>query len=62
MPERTAEALDTDGWLHSGDMATMGASGHLRIVERIKDMYIRGGENVYPAEVESFLMRHPKVR
>ena len=62
MPEQTAKAIDADGWLHSGDLGTMDADGRLRVVGRIKDMFIRGGENVYPAEVEAFLMRHPKVR
>jgi len=62
MPERTAETIDPDGWLHSGDLATLASTGHLRIVGRIKDMYIRGGENVYPTEVENFLMRHPDIR
>ena len=61
-PERTAQAIDANGWLHSGDLATMDAGGYVRIVGRIKDMIIRGGENVYPAEVEGFLMRHPAVR
>ncbi|MBE7368669.1 AMP-binding protein [Ramlibacter pallidus] len=62
MPEKTAEAIDAQGWLHSGDLATMDAGGYIRIVGRIKDMIIRGGENVYPAEVESFLMRHPAIQ
>ena len=62
MPDKTAEAIDLEGWLHSGDMATLDANGYVRIVGRIKDMIIRGGENVYPAEVESFLMRHPSVQ
>ncbi len=62
MPEKTAEAIDADGWLHSGDLATLDAGGYVRIVGRIKDMIIRGGENVYPAEVENFLMRHPAIR
>lgn len=62
MPDKTAEAIDPEGWLHSGDLATMDAQGYIRIVGRIKDMIIRGGENVYPAEVESFLMRHPAIR
>ena len=62
MPEKTAETIDADGWLHSGDLATMDAQGYIRIVGRIKDMIIRGGENVYPAEVEGFLMRHPAIR
>lgn len=62
MPEKTAEAIDADGWLHSGDLATMDAEGYIHIAGRIKDMIIRGGENVYPAEVESFLMRHPAIK
>ena len=61
MPDKTAEAIDADGWLHSGDLATIDARGYVRIVGRIKDMIIRGGENVYPAEVENFLMRHPAI-
>lgn len=61
MPERTADAIDPDGWLHSGDLATMNEQGYVNIVGRVKDMIIRGGENIYPAEIEAFLMRHPKV-
>ena len=60
-PERTAEAIDTDGWMHTGDQATMDADGYLNIVGRIKDMVIRGGENIYPREVEEFLYTHPDV-
>ncbi|MFT3956342.1 MAG: AMP-binding protein [Piscinibacter sp.] len=62
MPERTREAIDAEGWLHSGDLATLDAQGYVRIVGRIKDMIIRGGENLYPAEIENFLLRHPAVR
>jgi fatty-acyl-CoA synthase len=62
MPEQTAKAIDSGGWLHSGDLASMDGKGYVRIVGRIKDMFIRGGENIYPAEIENFLMRHPKVR
>jgi fatty-acyl-CoA synthase len=62
MPERTREAIDAEGWLHSGDLATLDAQGCVRIVGRIKDMIIRGGENLYPAEIENFLLRHPAVR
>ena len=62
MPEKTAETIDADGWLHSGDIATMDAQGYVRIVGRIKDMVIRGGENIYPAEVETVLMRHPAIK
>jgi len=61
MPEKTAEAIDSDGWLHSGDLATMDAHGYVNIVGRLKDMIIRGGENIFPREVEDFLIRHPKV-
>ncbi len=59
--ERTAEAIDADGWMHTGDQATMDEAGYLKIVGRIKDMVIRGGENVYPREVEEFLLGHPDV-
>jgi fatty-acyl-CoA synthase len=59
-PDATAQAI-VDGWLHTGDVAVMGADGHVRIVDRIKDMYISGGENVYPAEVEEVLYHHPAV-
>ena len=61
LPEKTAETIDTDGWLHSGDLAVMRPDGYLNIVGRVKDMIIRGGENIYPAEIEAFLMRHPKI-
>jgi fatty-acyl-CoA synthase len=57
---RTAEAI-RDGWMHTGDLATIDAEGYCNIVGRVKDMLIRGGENVYPREVEEFLFRHPKV-
>jgi fatty-acyl-CoA synthase len=60
-PERTNEAIDADGWMHTGDLATMDADDYLNIVGRIKDMVIRGGENVYPREVEEFLYGHPDV-
>ena len=61
MPDRTAETIDADGWLHTGDLATMNEQGYVNIVGRVKDMIIRGGENIYPAEIEAFLMRHPKI-
>jgi fatty-acyl-CoA synthase len=61
MPEKTADAIDKDGWLHTGDLATMSADGYVNIVGRLKDMVIRGGENLFPTEIEEFLMRHPKV-
>ena len=59
--ERTAETIDSAGWLHSGDIATMDEAGYVRIVGRIKDMIIRGGENIYPGEVEEFLYQHPAI-
>jgi fatty-acyl-CoA synthase len=59
--ERTAEAIDRASWMHTGDLATLDEDGYCNIVGRIKDMVIRGGENVYPREVEEFLFRHPKI-
>ncbi|HYR26116.1 MAG TPA: AMP-binding protein [Aquabacterium sp.] len=61
-PQKTAEAIDAEGWMHTGDLATMDAEGYVNIVGRIKDMVIRGGENIYPREIEEFLYRHPKVQ
>jgi len=61
-PERTGEAIDAAGWMHTGDLATIDAEGYVNIVGRIKDMVIRGGENVYPREIEEFLYRHPKIQ
>jgi fatty-acyl-CoA synthase len=61
MPEKTAETIEGEGWLHTGDLATMDAQGYVNIVGRLKDMVIRGGENLFPAEIEAFLIRHPKV-
>ncbi len=60
-PEKTDEAVDAEGWMHTGDLAVIDDEGYGNIVGRIKDMVIRGGENVYPREVEEFLFRHPKV-
>jgi len=60
--ERTAQTIDAGRWMHTGDLATMDADGYLNIVGRIKDMVIRGGENVYPREIEEFLYRHPKIQ
>jgi fatty-acyl-CoA synthase len=60
-PERTAEAIDPAGWMHTGDLATMDDEGHVNIVGRSKDMVIRGGENVYPREIEEFLYSHPDI-
>ena len=59
---RTREAIDADGWMHTGDLAVMDAEGYVNIVGRIKDLVIRGGENIYPREIEEFLYRHPKVQ
>jgi fatty-acyl-CoA synthase len=59
--EKTREAIDSEGWMHTGDLATMDAEGYVNIVGRIKDMVIRGGENVYPREIEEFLYRHPAI-
>src|SRR5207237_6638249 len=60
-PDKTAEAIDPARWMHTGDLATMDADGYVNIVGRIKDMAIRGGENIYPREVEEFLYGHPDV-
>jgi fatty-acyl-CoA synthase len=61
MPEQTKATIDSEGWLHTGDLATMNAQGYISIVGRLKEMVIRGGENIFPREVEEFLVRHPKV-
>lgn len=61
-PERTAEVIDRAHWMHTGDLATIDEEGYCNIVGRIKDMVIRGGENVYPREIEEFLYRHPKIQ
>jgi fatty-acyl-CoA synthase len=60
-PERTAEAIDAQGWMHTGDLGVIDTEGYCNIVGRSKDMIIRGGENIYPREIEEFLFRHPKV-
>ncbi|HTS76740.1 MAG TPA: AMP-binding protein [Bryobacteraceae bacterium] len=60
-PEATARTVDAEGWLHTGDLATMRPDGYFRITGRLKDMIIRGGENIYPREVEEFLYTHPKI-
>lgn len=60
-PDATAEAIDEDGWLHSGDIGTMDAEGYLQITGRLKEMIIRGGENIYPREIEDLIFNHPKV-
>lgn len=61
MPEETAKAIDADGWLHTGDLAVMDEHGYCKITGRIKNMIIRGGENIYPREIEEFLYTHPKI-
>jgi len=61
MPERTAETIDSDGWLHTGDLVSMDERGYTTITGRLKDMIIRGGENIYPREIEELLFQHPKV-
>ncbi|MFI6478882.1 AMP-binding protein, partial [Nonomuraea sp. NPDC050663] len=60
-PDKTGEAIDAARWMHTGDLATMDADGYVNVVGRIKDMVIRGGENIYPREIEEFLYRHPDV-
>ncbi len=62
MPEATAAAIDENGWLHTGDMARRNSDGNYKITGRIKDMIIRGGENIYPKEIEDFIYTHPKVK
>lgn len=61
MPEATAEAIDEEGWLHTGDLGEVDKNGYFKVTGRIKDMIIRGGENIYPREIEEFLYQHPKV-
>ena len=62
MPEATAAAIDKDGWLHTGDLACRTKDGNFRITGRLKDMIIRGGENIYPKEIEEFIYTHEKVK
>lgn len=62
MPEATAAAIDKEGWLHTGDLAVMGDNGYCKITGRLKDMIIRGGENIYPREIEEFLYTHPLIK
>ena len=62
MPEATAAAIDSEGWLHTGDLARRDENGNYKITGRIKDMIIRGGENIYPKEIEDFLYTHPKIK
>jgi fatty-acyl-CoA synthase len=60
-PEATRKAIDEEGWLHTGDLAAMRPDGYFRITGRAKEMIIRGGENIYPREIEDFLYAHPKI-
>ena len=60
-PEQTAEAIDADGWLHTGDIGVMDADGYIDITDRKKDMFINGGFNVYPAEIEAAMLTHPDI-
>lgn len=60
-PAKTAEAIDAEGWMHTGDLAVMAPDGYVEIVGRIKDLVIRGGENIYPREIEEFLFTHPEI-
>jgi fatty-acyl-CoA synthase len=60
--EKTSEVIEATGWMHTGDLATLDEDGYCNIVGRIKDMVIRGGENLYPREIEEFLFRHPKIQ
>lgn len=62
MPDATTQAIDGDGWLHSGDLACKDEAGNYKITGRLKDMIIRGGENIYPKEIEEFIYTHPKVK
>ncbi|NLT96699.1 MAG: AMP-binding protein, partial [Christensenellaceae bacterium] len=61
MPEATAQVIDKDGWLHTGDLGMKDEQGYYRITGRLKDMIIRGGENIYPREIEEFLYTHPAI-
>jgi acyl-CoA synthetase (AMP-forming)/AMP-acid ligase II len=60
-PEQTAETIDADGWLHTGDIGVMDARGYIDITDRVKDMFIVGGFNAYPAEIENLMLRHPQI-
>ncbi|HMB20213.1 MAG TPA: AMP-binding protein, partial [Spirochaetota bacterium] len=62
MPEATDKAIDSEGWLHSGDLGTIDENGYFKVTGRIKDMIIRGGENIYPREIEEFLLTNGKVQ
>ena len=61
MPDETAHTIDKDGWLHTGDLGTLDEHGYFKVTGRIKEMIIRGGENIYPREIEEFLRKNPKV-
>lgn len=61
-PSETASVIDSNGWLHSGDLGIMDENGYFRVTGRIKDMIIRGGENIYPREIENFLFKMPQIK
>ena len=61
-PEKTAEVIDDDKWCYSGDLATIDEQGYCRITGRVKDMIIRGGENIYPIEIEEFFLKHESIK
>ena len=61
-PEQTSKSIDSEGWMHTGDLAIIDSQGYCKIVGRVKDMLIRGGENVYPLEIEEFLLSHPSIQ
>ena len=60
-PEKTKQVIDSRGWMHSGDLGILDEDGYLEVVGRVKDVIIRGGENIYPKEIEDFLMTHPNI-
>ena len=60
-PTATAETIDGEGWLHTGDLGTMDARGYVKVTGRVKEMIIRGGENLFPAEIENVLLEHPAI-
>ena len=62
LPDKTSEAIDSDGWLHTGDLAVRESNGYYRITGRLRDLIIRGGENVYPREIEELLFQHPAIQ
>ena len=61
-PDKTKEVIDEKGWMRSGDLGSFDEDGYVRIIGRSKDMIIRGGENIFPKEIEEYLVKHPKIR